>query len=221
VLRKRKPLGVSCKPKGVNKVVLDFDIAAWFIGIVLLVVVLRKRRNNFPYLLFFSAFWIYILLLLKVEVFPIPLARGISEETVQAVLPRMLSALNLQLFFFGPFATLESIAVTVLQNLIMTIPFGFGISFIKPLRVKDVLWLSIAVGFGIEVIQFVIGLYGVFLGMWSPDHIVDINDALLNMVGIWIGYGLFRIFASWYAANQHRFKDNPFFAYIQNVTSQV
>jgi len=203
---------------------LDFDIGAWTIGIVLLVtalVVLRKRKYNLPYLLFFSAFWIYILLLVKVAVFPIPLARGISEETVQEVMPVMLSAINLRLFFFGHFATLESIAVTVLQNLILTLPFGFGINFIKPLRVKDILWLSIAVGFGIEVIQFVFALIGVFIGMWGQDHIVDINDALLNIAGIWTGYGLFRIFASWYASNQHRFKDNPFFAYIQNITSQV
>jgi glycopeptide antibiotics resistance protein len=203
---------------------LDFNAAAWSMGIVLLVIILGvlwKRGYALPYLVFFAAFWIYILLLLKIAVFPIPLVRGASEETVQELMPRMLSSLNLRLFFFGSFVTLESISVTVVQNLVLTLPFGFGINFIKPLKVRDILWLSIGVGFGIEVIQFLIALYGVWIGMWTPDHIVDINDALLNMAGIWIGYGLFRVFASWYASCQHRFKDRPFFAYLQKITGEV
>lgn len=204
--------------------VLDFDILAWVAGIVSLLVVLAilwKRGYDAPRLFFLSVFWIYILFLLKIAIFPIPVARGISTETVQEILPIMLSTIHLRLFFFGPFATLQSIVVTVLQNLILTIPFGFGANFIKPLKTKDVLWLSIAVGLGIEITQFVIALIGVFLGMWSPEHIVDINDALLNMIGVWLGYGLFRVFAVWYASNQYRFRRNPLFEYIHQVTNQV
>jgi glycopeptide antibiotics resistance protein len=222
--RQHLPLGVSYKTQGVVRMILDFNVLAWFIGIASLLVVLIvlwKRGYNFPRLLFFSVFWIYLLFVLKTTVFPIPLARGISTDTVQEIMPFMLATINFRLFFFGQFASLESIVVMVLQNLIMTIPFGFGIIFIKPLKFKDILWLSFVIGFGIEAIQFVIALMGVFIGMWSPYHIVDINDALLNMAGVLLGYGLFRVFASWYTPIQHKFKTNGFFAYIQDVTNRA
>jgi glycopeptide antibiotics resistance protein len=203
---------------------LDFDLMAWVVGIGLLMMtltVLRARGHHVPFLFFLSIFWIYLLLVLKVAVFPIPLARGMSEDTAQELLPRMLSSMNLRLFFFGYYATLESISVTVLQNLVLTVPFGFGINFIRPLKIKEILWLSVAVGFGIEIIQLMISLWGVYLGMWSPDHIVDINDALLNMLGIWLGYGLFRLFAVWYASFGHRHGRSALLEYIQQVTSRL
>ena len=204
--------------------ILYFDMVVWLIGIASLLVVLIvrwKRGYDVPRLFFLSVFWIYLLLVLKIAVFPIPLARGISTDTVQEFMPIMLSTVQLRLFFFGPFATLESIIVTILQNLFLTIPFGFGINFIQPLKFRDILWLAFVIGFGMEAIQFVIALVGVFIGMWSPYHIVDINDALLNTAGILIGYGLFRVFASWYTPIQRKFKANEFFSYIQDVTSRA
>ncbi|SRR6266498_5479570 len=146
--------------------ILDFDILSWLIGIALLLIVLValwKRGYSVSYLFCLSVFWIYLLLVLKVAVFPIPLARGVSEDTVGEMLPVMLSSIHFRPFFFGQFATPQSIAITVFQNLTLTVPFGFGISFIKPLRAKDILWLSIAFGVGIELIQFLLALISVFL----------------------------------------------------------
>ena len=203
---------------------LDFDTSVWFVGIVSLLVVLIflwKRGYNAPRLFFLSVFWVYLLFVLKIAVFPIPVARGISTATAQQWMPVMLSTIIYRPFFFGHYVTFESIVVAVLQNLILTIPFGFGINFIKPRKLREVLWLSVVVGFGIEAIQFVIALIGVFIGMWSPYHIVDINDALFNIAGLLIGYGLFRVLASWYTPIQHKFKTNEFFAYIQDVTNRA
>ncbi|HLO16205.1 MAG TPA: VanZ family protein [Anaerolineales bacterium] len=203
---------------------LDFDISVWLVGIVSLLVVLVilwKRGDNAPRLFFLSVFWIYLLFVLKIAVFPIPVARGISTDTAQQLMPVMLSTINHRLFFFGHYATFESIVITVLQNLILMIPFGFGINFIKPRKPREILWLSIVVGSGIEAIQFVIALIAVFIGTWGPEHIVDINDALLNMIGVLLGYGLFRLFTTWYTPLQHKFKTNEFFAYIQGIARQV
>ena len=204
--------------------ILDFDLLSWLIGIALLFAVLAvlwKRGYNVSYLFCFSVFWIYLLLVLKVAVYPIPLGRGVSEDTAGKLLPVMLSTVHFRPFYFGPFATPASIAVTVLQNLVLTVPFGFEINFLKHLKPKDFLWLAIAFGLGIEVIQFVLALISVFLGIWGPNHIVDINDAILNVIGVLFGYGIFRLFAAWYAPIQHKFKTNVFFAYIHDVTSHV
>ncbi|HSB01569.1 MAG TPA: VanZ family protein [Anaerolineales bacterium] len=204
--------------------ILDFDLLTWFVGAAALfavLAILRKRGYGFSYLFCLSVFWVYLLFVLKVAVFPIPLARGISEERVQEMLPLMLSSIHFRPFFFGPFATLESVLVTIVQNLVLTMPFGFGLSFVTRLKSRDFLWLSVVFGVGIEVIQFVLSLISVFLGIWHPDHTIDVNDAILNIAGVLLGYGLFRIFASWYTSLQHKFKEKGLLAYIQNVTNQA
>ena len=51
-------------------------------------------------------------------------------------------------------------------------------NFIRRLRLKDILWLSFAVGFGIESVQLLMTLI-----LRYPYRVVDINDVWLNAVG--------------------------------------
>ena len=60
-------------------------------------------------------------------------------------------------------------------------------NFIRRLRRKDILWLSFAVGFGIEFVQLLMTLI-----LSYPYRVVDINDVWLNAAGVLIGFGLFQ-----------------------------
>jgi len=77
----------------------------------------------------------------------------------------------------------------IIGNIILTMPFGFGLSFVVPIKAKAIFGIAVGVGFGIEAIQLIISL---LLGY--PYRVIDVNDALLNACGVLLGFGLFRIF---------------------------
>jgi glycopeptide antibiotics resistance protein len=103
------------------------------------------------------------------------------------------------------------------SNILLTMPFGFGVNFVARLRRRDFLWVPFAVGFGIELSQLVINW---ILGY--PYRVVDITDALLNAVGVLIGYGFFRLFSTVYIAVSSSIHKEPrgLFAYIHEVASR-
>lgn len=198
--------------------ILD-DEFVWLIGIPILfavLFVLRKRGYSLSRLLFVSTFWVYILLVLKVTIFPIPIARGISDEI--EMFPLMLPLMNFSPFYFGRFLTLDKIFFLLVQNIILTIPFGFGVNFIVHTSLKKLTWLAIVFGFGLELLQFLVALLSSFFSI-GTGRIIDINDAILNVVGILLGYGLFKLFAFWYSKINHDIKNKELFAYIHEITS--
>ena len=85
-------------------------------------------------------------------------------------------------------------------------------------RRKDFLWLPLVVGFGIELSQLILNIL-----LRYPYRVVDITDALLNAVGIWIGYSFFRLFSGLYIAitSKIRINHNCLFAYVQEITSRA
>jgi glycopeptide antibiotics resistance protein len=72
-------------------------------------------------------------------------------------------------------------------NILLTVPFGLGISLFYPARGRRILWLALAAGLVLEGIQFLI-----MVGIGPNVRAVDINDVLLNGLGVLIGYGLYR-----------------------------
>jgi glycopeptide antibiotics resistance protein len=92
----------------------------------------------------------------------------------------------------------------ILGNILLTVPFGFGIRFIARLKARDFLWLAPAVGLAIEGIQL-----GLSLALRSAFRAVDINDVLLNALGVGLGYGFFQIFAWGYRSMAVYLKKNP------------
>ncbi|GAB4578765.1 MAG: hypothetical protein Fur0022_15020 [Anaerolineales bacterium] len=160
----------------------------------------------------------YILLVLKETVFPIPLTGDMVEMMREG--RTFMSGVNLIPMYFGPLIstpTIKAVLVTSILNIILTIPFGFGVNFIARLRAKNFVWLAIGVGFGIESIQLVISL---ILGF--PYRSLDINDVLFNALGVLIGYGFFKFFAWLYLAitQQFRIQHSGLPAYIYEVVSR-
>ena len=78
----------------------------------------------------------------------------------------------------------------IIDNIFLTIPFGFGLNFLARVKPRNFLWLAVAVGLGFEFTQLVLSI-----AFRSGYRAVDINDVLLNATGILLGYALFRAFA--------------------------
>jgi len=206
---------------------LDFDILSWLFGCLILALVLPflwKQKHDLSYLFFFSVFWMYLLALVGATIFPIPFDTddaGFRFNRVweQIVHMQRYHEINLIPLYFGSCWELpRPCAIGIYENILMTVPFGFGINFIARLKPKNIPWLALALGLAIETIQFVLDL-----AMGGAYRTVDANDVLFNAIGVLLGYGFFRIFAWLYLTITHRFRINHkgLLAYIHNVASQT
>ncbi len=189
---------------------ITFDKLDLLIGLSILVCllfVLRGRRQSLPYLLFFSIFWLYLLVIVSTVIFPIV----INLEGGQASL---FPSMNLLPFYFGdcfiPFNCLKD----VVMNILLTIPFGFGINFLTRVKPRSFFLLAPAVGLVLELSQLL-----VLFVFQSWFHAIDINDAIYNAIGVLIGYAIFRVFAWAYVgiAEHFDFKHKWLLADIYSV----
>lgn len=187
------------------------NLAYPVVGIALLVIVLLLlRRENYSrsYLVLFSVFWLYLLLVLSVIIFPIaPLPENYAFRLRTNFVP----------LDFGACYFRRICAANILGNILLTVPFGFGVSFIARLKAKDFIWLSPLVGLVFEMLQLILALL-----FRSSFRVIDINDFLLNALGVWIGYLLFRIFGWIYlfVMNKLTLRPRSIFAYIYSVVRQ-
>jgi len=99
-------------------------------------------------------------------------------------------SINLIPFNFGDCSILDLCVRSIIENIILTIPFSFGINFLVKIKTKYIFRLAFVVGFGFEFSQLVISL-----AFRSAFRTIDINDVILNGMGVLIGYALFRAFA--------------------------
>ncbi len=184
--------------------------------LVILLMRLRQQKQNPARLFFFSLFWIYLLILLDAVLFPLPLQSVSGPVLTRQNVLNTLSRVNFHFFYFGGHVSTGYIRTQILQNIFLTIPFGFGINFIARLRARDFLWLAAAVGLATELSQLLVSL--IFVG--GAYRGVDINDVLLNAAGVLLGYGLFRLFALGYLAitRKVRLEAKGLFGYIREVT---
>ena len=74
-------------------------------------------------------------------------------------------------------------------NILLTVPFGFGLPFVLDVRGRDVVLIGILFSLGIEVAQLLADGFYLALPTWT----VDINDVLLNSLGVVVGYVAFLI----------------------------
>jgi glycopeptide antibiotics resistance protein len=199
-------------------VINDLGIPIWPAGILLLggvLTVLWRRKHSLPYLIFFSIFWVYILFGLDKTFFPLQLNGNFVDVMRQAPL---FSQVNLVPFYFSKYGLSLAGYIVILDNILLTVPCGFGLNFLRQLRLKEALWLSMGVGLGIEAMQFVITLI-----LRYPYRVVDINDVILNALGVLIGYALFRILAWLYLSvvpQRSERKRGQLWAYLDDVVNR-
>jgi len=71
----------------------------------------------------------------------------------------------------------------VLGNTLLGVPFGFGSWFLGAKSLREVLAVGLVFSLSIEAIQLLISA----LGIAFPSRTTDINDVLLNMIGVTLG----------------------------------
>ncbi len=155
---------------------------------------LRQQKHNFMCLCATALFGLYLLILIDAVLFPIPSGIVTGEIVTRRNIANTLARANLHPGVFGVHVTQRYILRQILENLLMTVPFGFGICFFSRLRARDFLWLAVAVGGATELSQLLVSIFIV----GGPYRGVDINDVLLNATGVLLGYGLFRLFVRFF-----------------------
>ena len=162
-----------------------FDAIHLAISLAILIVTLIglwiQGRSLF-HLFFCAVFGIYFIGVASVVIFPI----HIPENDLPF---HYKLQLNLSPFNFGSCDFLFLCLRNIYLNILLTMPFGFGISFIIKFKSWIVFLLAIAVGLIFEITQLLISL-----AVRSSFRVVDVNDVILNAIGVLLGYSLFKIF---------------------------
>lgn len=173
---------------------------------------LRFKVKN-EYLIFFAIFYFYLIHVVKFTIFPIPITGDML--TVMRENKPFESGINMiPLSFKSPQYLFHK---QLFLNVLLSIPFGFGISFITKIsKLKLTCW-SISFGFIIEGMQLLISL---LLGF--TYRYIDINDVLLNCLGVIIGYLIFKLFSIIFikVAKSEYEKLNSYLKYIFDICKQ-
>jgi len=152
------------------------------LGVILLA--LRRAKRPPAYLFVFSIFWLYLMMVAALTIFPlyIPL-EGESRRTLGEIMVRV----NLVPFHQMPGGRLPfRLRGEMVANILMTIPFGLLLPLLA--RVKP--WLfpffSLGIGVAIELTQLAMNLYS-----GNTFRVTDINDVIFNFTGAMVGYGIY------------------------------
>ena len=150
-----------------------------------------KKRKSLVFLTFLTVFYVYIFKVLDFTIFqfqsllllkyfmPNLILRGqAAGESTNFVPLIRLTAQDLQ---------------TSLLNVLLFVPFGFGLPFVTNLQMKRILAAGLIFSVLIEILQLVTGLVA-----QVTFRIADVNDVIFNTVGVAIGYVLFVIFMRTY-----------------------
>jgi glycopeptide antibiotics resistance protein len=172
---------------------LDLFPYPFMVGVGILVIlnlILRIKRRSWTYLFFFSAFGLYMLILIGLVVFPIPLEPPLKLSELWTSLQAAIPRIYLLPHDYGSLAIYPGYyKFEILANVFLTIPFGFLVLWVRPSLSNKMLLTALLVGVLDEAAQFLLLLF------WGFSYrVVDINDVFLNSLGVLIGYFLFVIF---------------------------
>lgn len=153
----------------------------WF-GIILYLRL--KKRKTLVYLLFFTLFFIYLYKVFDYTLFQFQSLILLKHFVPNLMLNGIAAGKSVNLI---PFSTLtRGDLKTSLLNILLMIPFGFGLPFITSLRMKQVVVSGALVSLTIELLQLVTGLVAN-----TTFRVADSNDVIFNTVGVAIGYIIF------------------------------
>jgi glycopeptide antibiotics resistance protein len=160
-------------------------------------------------LLFFTIFYIYIVKVLDYTLFQFQSLILLKQFTPELMLNGLTAEKSLNLI---PLITLTLADVkTSFLNILLMMPFGFGLPLITNLRMKKVVLIGIFFSICIEFLQFITGRIA-----HITFRIADINDVIFNTVGIAIGYIIFIGFVHIYRyiSRNWEISTNPILRYI-------
>ncbi len=150
--------------------------------LALALVMMRIQRTSLRYRVVFSLFWLYLLMVSALTIFPLYLPLdGESRRSTGEILSRV----NLIPFHLMAGGRLRR---EMIANILMTIPFGLLLPAVARVQFPLFLLAAVGIGAGIEMMQFGLNLFTGY-----AFRVTDINDVIFNFTGAMIGYGLYWI----------------------------
>ena len=168
-----------------------------------------KKKKSVVYLIFFTIFYIYLFKVLDYTLFQFQSLLLLKHFMPDLILNGQTVGKNMNLI---PLVTLTPQDLkTSLLNILLLVPFGFGLPFMTDLRMKKIVVIGALFSIVIEFLQLVTGFIAKI-----TFRIADINDVVFNTVGVAIGYIIFVGFVRIYRRISHDWEisANPILRYI-------
>lgn len=168
-----------------------------------------KKNKSLAYLIFFTIFYVYIVKVLDYTLFQFQSLILLKYFMPNLILKGQTVGKSINLV---PLITLTPQDLeTSLLNILLLIPFGFGLPFITNFRMKKIVVIGALLSIVIEFLQFITGFMAKI-----TFRVADINDVIFNTVGVAIGYILFVGFMRFYRRMSHNWEisANPILRYI-------
>ena len=144
----------------------------------------RKKHKAPLYLLLFSIFFVYAYKVVDYTLLQFQSLLLLKHFKPQLRLNGLTAQASINLI---PLVSLTHADLeTSLLNVLLMMPFGFGLPFLVDLRMKQVVIIGALSSISIELLQFITGLLG---GM--TFRVADINDVIFNTLGVAVGYAAF------------------------------
>jgi len=152
------------------------------IGIGIVTFLRLKKKKSLVYLILFTIFYVYIVTVLDYTLFQFQSLLLLKHFMPDLILRGVRKNMNLI-----PLITLTPEDLkTSLLNILLLIPFGFGLPFITNFRMKKIVVIGALFSIVIEFLQLITGFMAKI-----TFRIADINDVIFNTVGVAAGYILF------------------------------
>ncbi len=175
---------------------IDFWMAFLFGLIWIGIVLFLRSKKSMAYLIFFSIFYVYIVKVLDYTLFQFQSLILLKQFMPNLILNGQAAGQDLNLI---PLITLTPQDLkTSLLNILLVLPFGFGLPFITNYRLKMIVMIGALFSIGIELMQWITGYLAKI-----TFRIADVNDVIFNTVGVAIGYMLFVGFVRVYRRISH------------------
>jgi glycopeptide antibiotics resistance protein len=159
---------------------------------------LRLKKSR-AYLIFFTIFYAYIVKVLDYTLFQFQSLVLLKHFMPDLILNGQPVGKEMNLI---PLITLTPQDLkTSLLNILLLIPFGFGLPFITNYRMKKIVVIGALFSIVIEFMQLITGFMAKI-----TFRIADINDVIFNTVGVAIGYILFVGFVRLYRHASHNWE---------------
>jgi glycopeptide antibiotics resistance protein len=143
-----------------------------------------RKKKSYTYLIFFSIFYVYLFKVLDYTLFQFQSLIILKHFIPNLMLNGQEAGKDLNLI---PLVSLTPQDLqTSLLNILLFVPFGFGLPFITNLRTKKVVILAALFSLGIELLQLTTGILANM-----TFRVADTNDVIFNTIGAALGVILF------------------------------
>jgi glycopeptide antibiotics resistance protein len=163
-----------------------FGVFVYPVLAVVLVVALVRGHHDRPRIICMGIFAVYVVEALKEILFPIPIDGSMAQQFTSVPFWTFTNFIPIRGLLSGAADRGE-----IIRNILVAMPFGFGAWFVahRP-TVRKVAIAGIAASLLVETLQAIIGATIGFM-----YRVVDVNDVILNTLGILLGIVLFMAFA--------------------------